>query len=246
MKLPTSASFASLHSALETLGQTTFLKEPLCLFFDQFENRFVSIGLTEEFRNLAYLPIADVEAPVLLGFAWKTDLVAFTEGHPYQLRDDIRARARVISLDPFGADDVSKLLGRMQKVGEDQDICDLREKLRQIFSRGSPWLLKEARCPYPSRASWRSQTGGACCGSRQIFHSLFDSDIKTLSPEERGALHAIARNAPMLASDAVEVARSPRVVQSLVDERLLVQIGERLDVDWQTFRGLSEPLRCSD
>lgn len=231
--LPSNASFASLQSALETLRQTTIRKRPLCLFFDQFENVFRDYSTTLEFRNLA-LSVADLQLPILLGFSWKTDLVTFTEGHPYQLRDDIRARATVLALEPFGAGDVSEVLSRLQKALRTRVHRDLREKLRE-YSQGLPWLLKKLG----SHILRELQSGAkqdALVAEVLNVQRLFEADLQTLSPDERAALHSVARNAPLLASDAVELAKSPRIIQSLLDQRLLVQIGERLDVYWDIFR----------
>jgi hypothetical protein len=68
------------------------------------------------------------------------------------------------------------------------------------------------------------------------IQSLFERDLAELSPQEQQALRSIARGAPILASDAVETVGSQDLVQSLVDRRLVVQVGERLDVYWDIFR----------
>ncbi len=45
----------------------------------------------------------------------------------------------------------------------------------------------------------------------------------------------MARFAPVSASEVMERA-SASVVQSLIDRRLLIQVGERLDTYWDIFR----------
>ena len=231
--LPASASFASLQSALETLRLTQVRNAPLCLIFDQFENVFRDQSTTLEFRNLA-LSISELAVPVLLGFAWKTDFVSFTEDHPYQLRDDIRSRARVISLGPFVAEDVGQVLTRLQNAAGQKIHRDLREKLRE-YSQGLPWLLKKLANHILRELRAGARQEALIAGVLNV-QSLFENDLHTLSPDERAALQGIARSAPVLATDAVELARSAKIVQSLLDQRLLVQIGERLDVYWDIFR----------
>jgi hypothetical protein len=65
---------------------------------------------------------------------------------------------------------------------------------------------------------------------------LFESDLGRLSPGEQEALRAIARAAPVLVSELEEEAISSAVLESLLHQRLVVQVGERLDVYWDTFR----------
>lgn len=67
------------------------------------------------------------------------------------------------------------------------------------------------------------------------MQSLFESDLAELGPVEQEALRMVARYAPMPATEITE--RFPAaVVQSLVDRRLIVQVGERLDTYWDIFR----------
>jgi hypothetical protein len=134
LTLPPQASWASLPSALQTLQAATWHAGPLVVFFDQFENVFRDADLTREFRDLA-LAIRELAAHVLIGFEWKTDIVALTENYPYQLRDQIRDNATVLSLGPLGPSEVDVLLRRLEKALGAPLARDLRNRLRE-YSQG--------------------------------------------------------------------------------------------------------------
>jgi hypothetical protein len=76
LSLPSNSSWASLESSLTTLRAARWLdtSRPVMAFFDQFENVFRDVALTRQFRDLA-LGVRDIPGPVVVGFAWKTDLV---------------------------------------------------------------------------------------------------------------------------------------------------------------------------
>ena len=235
IRLPEDGSFASLPTSLDTISRAIVVEptRPICVIFDQFENVFQDFGLTQEFRNLA-LSVADLRVPLVIAFAWKTDLVAFTEGHPYHLRDDIRSRAKVISLEPMGAKDISRLINRLQKEVGQKIHRDLRERLRE-YSQGLPWLFKKLGS-HMLRELRHGATQERLLLESLNIQGLFEHDLGTLGPIEQQALREIARQAPVMAGDAVELATSPSTLQSLLDKRLLVQIGSRIDVYWDTFR----------
>lgn len=235
LKLPSTASFGSVPSTLETLRRCIFRQpyRPLTIFFDQFENVFRSPVVTKEFRDLA-LGTTELCAPLMIGFAWKTDLVAFTEAHPYQLRDDIRTRAQIFHLEPFGASDIAKLISRLQKNCGQKIHRDLRERIQQ-YSQGLPWLFKKLASHILSEISQGASQEQLVSEALNI-QSLFESDIKSLTLAERQGLRQIAKRVPIFATEAVEVAGGDSVVQTLLNQRLLVQVGDRLDVYWDIFR----------
>jgi hypothetical protein len=65
--------------------------------------------------------------------------------------------------------------------------------------------------------------------------NLFEGDLAHLSPTERDALSFVARYAPIQAGEVTERYQAG-VVQSLLNQRLIVQVGEKLDTYWDTFR----------
>jgi hypothetical protein len=235
LKLPANSSFASVASLLQTLRATTFLdkRRPLLVFFDQFENVFREIDITRAFRDLAF-GLSEIQAPIIIGFAWKTDLVAFTEAHPFQLRDDIRSQSRVISLDPFGARDIAKLVARLQKRVGQKIHHDLRERV-QTYSQGLPWLFKKL-AKHILEELLSGTTQDRLLSEALNVQNLFERDLKGLSPVERETLRQVAVRAPVAVSEAVEGAGTTEIIQTLLNQRFVVQIGERLDIYWDIFR----------
>jgi hypothetical protein len=202
------------------------------IFFDQFENVFKDAELTREFRDLA-LGVREVSGPLVVGFAWKTDLVGWTEGHPYQLRDEIRAQATVLTLGPLGATEVETLLRRLEKALGQRLLPDLRRRLRE-YSQGLPWLLKKL-ASHLIRESESGATQEQLLAEALNVQNLFEVDLAQLQPTEQEALRFVARYAPVAVTEVMESVSAP-VVQSLLDQRLLVQVGERLDIYWDIFR----------
>lgn len=234
LTLPQGASWASLESALATLRAAQWHNQhrPVLVFFDQFENVFRDAELTRTFRDLA-LGARDIPGPLVIGFAWKTDLVGWTEGHPYRLRDDIRGAGSVVVVEPFGPREVDVILGRMAKQANVRLLPDLRSRLK-AYSQGLPWLLKKL-ADHVLRELKRGETQEGLLAESLNVVALFEADLAELSPPEHTVLRHVARFAPIAASEVTE-RFGPDSVQSLVDRRLVVQVGDRLDTYWDTFR----------
>lgn len=231
--LPDDPTWASLASSLRTLERGTWKPgREVLVFFDQFENVFRSEELTRSFRDVA-LGAREAGIPLLVGFAWKTDFVGWTEGHPYQLRDDIRSSANVIVMDPFGSEEVTTLLNRLEKRAGAKLVPDLRTRLRE-YSQGLPWLLKKF-ADHVVRELEEGMTQEQLVTDALNVESLFKADLAELSPPQVEVLRHVARYAPIAASEVTD-RFSPERVQSLVDRRLLVQVGDQLDTYWDTFR----------
>lgn len=234
LSLPEDATWASLSSCLHTLDKSKMSKtdRPLVVFFDQFENVFRSEPLTRAFRDLS-AGVRELRIPLTIGFAWRTDLVGWTEGHPYQLRDEIRANSTVLVIEPFGSSEVSILLGRLERELGEKLSPDLRSRLRE-YSQGLPWLLKKLSDHVLGEIR-SGATQEKLIAEALNVQSLFDGDLAQLSPSEQETIRHVARYAPLPASEVTD-RFGPDAIQSLVDRRLLVQIGERLDTYWDTFR----------
>ncbi len=154
----------------------------MLVFFDQFENVFKDPELTREFRDLA-LAATDRQSGLVVGFAWKTDYVDWTENHPYQLRDDeIRGRASVLTLDPLEARDVEVILKRLEKAVDQKLSREIRQRLRE-YSQGLPWLLKKLSGHLIGELRSGS-TQEQLVNEGLNVQSLFEGDLASLNPQK--------------------------------------------------------------
>jgi hypothetical protein len=65
---------------------------------------------------------------------------------------------------------------------------------------------------------------------------LFESDLARLNASEQAVLRTIAQAAPVALSDLEHDVAAGGVLDSLLHQRLVVQVGNTIDVYWDTFR----------
>ncbi|GIG39235.1 nSTAND1 domain-containing NTPase [Cellulomonas phragmiteti] len=233
VKLPADATWATTEGALATIDRAEWSPDKrILVIFDQFENVFTDTALTAEFRDVA-LWTSENRSHITVGFAWKTDYVDWIETHPFRLRDQIREVATVVTLQPFGSAEVDTILRRLEQAGGVALSRELRQRLRE-YSQGLPWLLKKLTGHLLGEFK-RGKTQEQLISEALNVQDLFVSDLAGLSPGERECLNFVARFAPAQASEVTERFQAS-LVQSLLNQRLVVQVGEKLDTYWDIFR----------
>jgi hypothetical protein len=219
-------AFVNLGKALESEGRI------LLIFFDQFENIFFLPDVLKRLTDLL-LKQCDTQTNVVLGFSWKTDLVGPTGEFPYRLRDSIIGSSKRIVLDTFSEIETTALLGKLEEELHQPLRKDLEFFISE-FSQGYPWLLKKL-CAHV-KAQREAGVPQLDIGNRLLnIEGLFQEDLQGLSTEQEDTLRRIAKAAPISFSTLDEDFK-PDVVQSLVNARLIVRIGNKLDVYWDIFR----------
>ncbi|MHA1588213.1 MAG: restriction endonuclease, partial [Candidatus Thorarchaeota archaeon] len=207
-------------------------RKVIVIFLDQFENVFALPETLKQIRDVL-LKICDAETNVILGFSWKTDLVGLTSEFPYQPRDAIIGSSKCISLGTFSDVETTALLDKLGKELRAPLRKDLRFFLSE-FSQGYPWLLKKL-CAHVKSQREAHVPQSDIAHSLLNIEELFEEDLRGLSPEENDTLLQIAKAAPIRVSELSEEL-SPQIIQSLVNRRLVVSIGNKLDVYWDIFR----------
>lgn len=215
-----------LGKSLESKGQLAML------FFDQFENIFF---LPDSFRRIRdlFLKVSSATTNVAFGFCWKTDLVGLTDDFPYQLRDSIRASSRLTPLAKFSDTETNELLDRLS--------IEIRWKVRKDlhfflseYSQGYPWLLKKL-CAHVKKQRESGVSQADIANGLLNVDQLFRDDLQGLSVEEESSLRRVAKLSPVAATDIGDDL-NPAILQSLINRRLIVRIGIKLDIYWDIFR----------
>jgi len=202
--------------------------------FDQFEELYSKPELFPVFEEAQrlFLSAASAGSNFVLGFAWRTDSTV-QQGHPsYFMWHRLADHRFEVGLAPFSYAESSMALTSFEKALGEKIRAELRRKLIEN-SQGYPWLLKKLCIHlYEQITSGASQ---ADLTETLDVASLFDRDLKILTPPENACMRAIAQGAP---ADWYETLESfgPEVLRALQDKRLIVRSGDRINLYWDIFR----------
>lgn len=219
-------AIASIGKSLEERNKVLFV------FLDQFENVFFLQDALKRIRDLSS-KLADISPNVVFGFSWKTDLIVGASEFPYHLRDEIISSSFRFSLKPFAIEETDALLNKLSQEIKAPLRKDLKFFLSE-FSQGYPWLLKKL-CAHVKYQRSVGVPQSEMADSLLNVEELFQEDLRGLSSIEEDALRRIAKLAPISIMDLGEEFSS-EVVQSLVNSRLIVRVGNKYDIYWDIFR----------
>lgn len=207
-------------------------KKLLFIFFDQFENIFFLYDALKEINNLL-LKICDIQANIIFGFSWKSDIVGLTNEFPYKIRDSIVSLSKSIILNAFSEIEIKEMLNKLEKEIKSPLRKDLKFFLSD-FSQGFPWLLKKL-CSHVKSQRDTGVSQVEISNNLLKIEELFQEDLKGLSTEEENTLRMIAKISPISNIDFGKDIDS-EIVQSLINRRLMVRIGNKLDIYWDIFK----------
>jgi len=208
----------------------------LCvLLFDQFEELFAKESLFEVFHAVRDLTL-DIDAkqvPLVLGFAWKTD-VSLPQEHPaYHLWHQLSDRRRTFKVGEFGRGEIAKVVSKAERALAKRLSPALRSRLAEQC-QGLPWLLKKLLVHVLQRVS--TPESQYLLLERELdIEQLFKQDLEQLKDEHLRCLKFVATRAPIAVSE-VEEKFSRDTTNLLIHQRLLVRSGMNYVVYWDIFR----------
>lgn len=207
----------------------------VCIVLDQFEELYSKTSLFPIFevtQNLL-LKVTSSQSSLVLGFAWKTDTTVHQSHPAYYMWHRLSDYRIELQLSRFSYSEASSAITIFQKEISTKIRPDLRRQLIES-SQGYPWLLKKLSIHvYEQLRTGVSQS--EIMSKALDVQSLFNRDLQQLNSHESACLKMIAKKSP---ADWYEVLESSDqdTVQSLVQKRLVVRSGDRLNLYWDIFK----------
>src|SRR5690554_1265472 len=152
-------------------------KKVIVLFFDQFEETFAKKELMDLFTKIRQLShaIDSIKENIILGFAWKTDVVLPAEHSAYHMWHNLSDRRIEFDLTPFSNDDILRAINIFSN--------ELNESINPVFEnylidqcQGYPWLLKKL-CIHMYRLLQQGADQTEILGRGLDINELFEKDL---------------------------------------------------------------------
>lgn len=207
----------------------------ICLIFDQFEELYSKPELFEVFEmaRKLFLAVAAFGGAIVLGFSWKSDSTTHSDHPAYFLWHQLEDLRLTIKLQPFSEADSNTAFNVFEKVVGQRLHNDLRHNVI-TSSQGYPWLLKKL-CIHVNEKIAAGVDQKQLLENKLDIGKLFDDDLKQLSVAEKACLEMVASRAPIDMSEVIEVFGVTEL-HALVNKRLVVKSGDRLNIYWDIFR----------
>ncbi len=223
-----STSIQSYLESIEKKGQV------VCLVFDQFEELYSKpelFGIFKAAKDLM-LDIAGYKSNLVLGFAWKTDSITQQDHPAYHMWHELADHRKEYRLDVFDRGEILNSMTKFEKEVNQKIPAGTRHQILQA-SQGFPWLLKKL-CINLYEGIVRGEKADTLLVELDV-KSLFEADLNLLSIAELACLRLIAQKAPADWSEIIEI-YGPNTLNNLVQKRLIVKSGDRLNIYWDIFK----------
>lgn len=210
-------------------------RQVVCIIFDQFEELYSKIELFPIFevtQNLL-LAAASLRSNLVLGFAWKTDSTVHQSHPAYYFWHKLADYRIELQLKRFSHSEASSAITVFQKEIDTKIRSDLRRQLIEN-SQGYPWLLKKLSIHVYEQLN-RGTSQSEIMNKALDVESLFNRDIQQLTASENACLRMIAKTAPADWYEVLEFS-DQETLGSLVQKRLIVRSGDRVNLYWDIFK----------
>ncbi|MGR4016498.1 restriction endonuclease [Vibrio harveyi] len=222
----------SIKLYLESLEEKSQL---IALVFDQFEELYSKQELFDVFERAKSLLLstAALKLNFCLGFAWKTDSTTHSEHPAYFFWHELADYRITRKLSPFSDSESGAVINIFEKEIHQKLHGDLRHNL-VASSQGYPWLLKKL-CIHLYEKIEAGTNQQDLLENKLDIASLFKEDMQELDPAESACIKLIAQRAPVDWFEVIELS-GPDTLRSLINRRLVIRSGDRLNLYWDIFR----------
>jgi hypothetical protein len=206
----------------------------VCLIFDQFEELYSKpelFGIFKAAKDLM-LNVAASKKNFVLGFAWKTDSTTQQDHPAYHMWHELSDHRKEYRLDVFDNGEVSKSITSFEKEIGFKVSAETRHQINNSC-QGFPWLLKKL-CINLFEGLSKGEDSESALLDFDVAR-LFESDLESLTPQENSCVRLVAQKAPADWSEIIEIS-GVSTLNSLVNKRLVIKSGDRLNVYWDIFK----------
>ena len=210
----------------------------LILIFDQFEDVFRRDKLYKPFHEFL-LQINNEQANIVVGFSWKNEITLSPESESYKFWQQAKGLGIPFELIGFNNEEINLIIEQLENEPKIGKLSNSLKSLLIESSLGYPWLIKKLCIHIFNEVVFRKQKISALTKANLHINNLFKKDIEELTGIESNALMTIAKNADVgsfFHENEIEEVISEKIIQSLLDRRLIVKSGQVYKPYWDVFR----------